>query len=253
MGLASEETLKAVLTALESGGIVIIVDPSSFAGLALASTQTDGTQKTKIVDSSGNSIDATHPVPVTPGTGALWDVSDRAARLLGVVTAASGAALALNSAQTDGTQKAIARGGAKGATTPADVTSTPNGVDHQAMDLAEQFASPAEDNAGSYAGQARFVVEERWTPYPITDVATHDAIISGAGTFGGIVINKATASAVITVYDALTATGTPIATITMPMAILASQIVLKYNVRLTTGLTIVTSVAAQDLTVLARP
>lgn len=36
--------------------------------------------------------------------------------------------------QTDGTQRSIARGGTKGATTPADVTSTAEGADHQAID-----------------------------------------------------------------------------------------------------------------------
>jgi hypothetical protein len=38
--------------------------------------------------------------------------------------------------QTDGTQKSIARGGAKGATTAADVTSTSIDADHQALDVA---------------------------------------------------------------------------------------------------------------------
>lgn len=43
--------------------------------------------------------------------------------------------LALESTQTDGTAKAINRGGAKGATTAADITSTAQGADHQALDI----------------------------------------------------------------------------------------------------------------------
>lgn len=45
-----------------------------------------------------------------------------------------------------GTGKAIIRGGAKGATTASDVTSTANGADHQGCDTSEQFAPAAEDN-----------------------------------------------------------------------------------------------------------
>jgi hypothetical protein len=37
--------------------------------------------------------------------------------------------------QTDGTQKTIVRGGTKGVTTPADITSTTEGADHQALDV----------------------------------------------------------------------------------------------------------------------
>lgn len=44
-------------------------------------------------------------------------------------------ALALDANLTNGTQKAIARGGAKGATTAADVTSTANGADHNGLDV----------------------------------------------------------------------------------------------------------------------
>jgi hypothetical protein len=48
------------------------------------------------------------------------------------------AGAATSAVQTDGTQKAIVRGGAKGATTAADVTSTANGADHQGLDVAVQ-------------------------------------------------------------------------------------------------------------------
>lgn len=58
----------------------------------------------------------------------------------GTVTANAGtnlntSALALDTTLTGGTQKAIARGGAKGATTAADVTSTSIDADHNALDV----------------------------------------------------------------------------------------------------------------------
>lgn len=50
-------------------------------------------------------------------------------------------ALALDATLTGGNTKAINRGGAKGATAAADVTSTANGVDHQGLDVQVQNAS----------------------------------------------------------------------------------------------------------------
>jgi hypothetical protein len=73
---------------------------------------------------SGTFFQATQPVSLATNTP---DVTDRAGRLLGVVTVA---------ALTDGTQKAVARGGAKGTTVAADVTSTPFDANTQAMDVA---------------------------------------------------------------------------------------------------------------------
>ncbi len=81
---------------------------------------------------------------------------------------------------------------------------------------------------------------------------TTTAVKAGAGTLHSIVINKTAATGVITIYDNTSATGTLIGTITMPAAVLASQIVLTYDVSFTTGLTIVTATAAQDITVTYR-
>lgn len=55
----------------------------------------------------------------------------------GTVTANIGTSgsLALDATLTGGSQKAIVRGGAKGATSTADVTSTAEGADHQALDV----------------------------------------------------------------------------------------------------------------------
>lgn len=54
-----------------------------------------------------------------------------------------------------------------------------------------------------------------FTPVEITSKTT-TLVKSGAGLIGGIQVNTAGSSDTITVYDALTATGTPIATITSP-------------------------------------
>jgi hypothetical protein len=68
-------------------------------------------------DGSANVVATDAPLPVT---ASAWPLP------AGAATAA---------AQTDGSQKAIARGAAKGATTAADVTSTAQGSDHQSLDV----------------------------------------------------------------------------------------------------------------------
>lgn len=76
-------------------------------------------------------------------------------------------------------------------------------------------------------------------------------IKSGAGTLARIIINKPVALSVITLYDALSATGTKIATLTNPLNLLQQQTTLEFNLSFDNGLTIVTS-AADDITVVYR-
>lgn len=72
----------------------------------------------------------------------------------------------------------------------------------------------------------------------------------GPGTLHAITINKAVVSAVIAIYDGITAAdGSLIGTITLPATLLASQGTLIYDVAFAEGLTIVTSTGACDLTV----
>ena len=78
---------------------------------------------------------------------------------------------------------------------------------------------------------------------------TTTTVKSGEGILGAIIVNKATADGVITIYDNTAASGTKIATITMPATLLANSAVFTYNVHFKTGLTVVTSGAAQDITV----
>jgi hypothetical protein len=82
---------------------------------------------------SGTFFQATQPV----------SLADNAARVLGVTTISSGTvsatitnAFALDATLTGGTAKSIARGGAKGTTAAADVTSTASGANHNALDVA---------------------------------------------------------------------------------------------------------------------
>ena len=78
---------------------------------------------------------------------------------------------------------------------------------------------------------------------------TTTVVHSTPGKLHAITINEAAANGVITVYDGLDANGTVIATITMPATLLENQKTLVYNINFNKGLTVVTSTAAQDITV----
>ena len=67
------------------------------------------------------------------------------AREGGNLSTLAGKDFATSTKQTDGTQKAICRGGAKGSTTAADVTSTAEGSDHQAVDVQIYHGGAAKD------------------------------------------------------------------------------------------------------------
>lgn len=88
-----------------------------------------------------------------------------------------------------------------------------------------------------------------WKYENITTDTTTD-VNSGEGILHSITINTPIASSVITVYDNTAASGTKIATITLP-ATLVSQgpMTALYDVTYTTGLTIVTGTGASDVTV----
>lgn len=90
--------------------------------------------------------------------------------------------------------------------------------------------------------------------FQITPIAlaapTTTLVFSGKGLLHTITINKPVAAGVITVYDALTATGTPIAIITRAGTLLSdAPVSLLYDAAISTGLCIVTSGAAQDISV----
>lgn len=75
-------------------------------------------------------------------------------RRLVVVGGGSGFGDATAANQTNGTQKSIVRGGAKGSTAAADVTSTSVDANHQALDVTEALPPAYEDEANGVAGTA---------------------------------------------------------------------------------------------------
>lgn len=82
----------------------------------------------------------------------------------------------------------------------------------------------------------------------ITGAAT-TVVKSGAGILRKVVFNKFVALGVATLYDNTAGSGTVLATITLPVALLSSNGSLEYNLNFATGLTVVTSVAF-DMTVI---
>ena len=113
----------------------------------------------------------------------------------------------------------------------------------------EGYAAGFEDNS---VGVAK--VEQQMSYTNITLAAPTTTVVkSGAGFLHALVINTPAATGVITIYDNTAASGTIIGTITQPAALLdgvGKSII--YNVKFTIGLTIVTSTAAQNLTVASR-
>lgn len=78
--------------------------------------------------------------------------------------------------------------------------------------------------------------------------ATTTTVKAGSGILRRVVFNKFVALGIATLYDNTAGSGTVLATITLPVALLASNGSLEYNLNFATGLTIVTSVAF-DMTV----
>lgn len=78
---------------------------------------------------------------------------------------------------------------------------------------------------------------------------TTTVLRSGGGILHTITINKPVANSVITVYDNTAASGTVIATITLPATLLQDCITLTYDAHFTVGLTVVTATGASDITV----
>jgi len=114
----------------------------------LASRLAEATFTARINTLGQKAMAASTPVTFASDQSAL-PVTDNGGSLTvdGTVTANIGTTngLALDATLTDGTQKAIVRGGAKGATTAADVTSTAQGADHQGLDVQIYHGGVAKD------------------------------------------------------------------------------------------------------------
>lgn len=80
----------------------------------------------------------------------------------------------------------------------------------------------------------------------ITGQAT-TVVATGQGILHAITFNKPVATATVTIYDGLDTNGTKIGTVTIPAS--PMPVTLRYDVTYTVGLTIVTGVADEDITI----
>jgi hypothetical protein len=137
------------------------------AGLSLGIQMVSGDRYARVCTSNFNSGTATAFLTATniaqqqtlstqlplslDGSGFLAVHEQGTATVTGSVTANIGTTngLALDATLTGGTQKAIVRGGAKGSTTAADVTSTSTDANHQALDVNVNNTPTVTANAGS--------------------------------------------------------------------------------------------------------
>ena len=183
--------------AISASSLPLPSGASTEATLALIKAKTDNldvllSTRTKPADQQHVIVDTT---PTTAVTGPVTDTQLRATPvpISGTVTANVGTGtqpvsgtvtanvgttngLALDATLTGGTEKAIARGGAKGATTAADVTSTANGADHQGLDVQLQNASVAV--TGTF-WQATQPVSGTVTTTPPANASTNIAQMNG--------------------------------------------------------------------------
>lgn len=214
-GAATETTLSTAATSLGLLDDVVGTTGSAVPTKAYTIGGTDGTNLRALsTTASGALIVGT----MTPGTGA--------GNLGKAIDSAVGG--------TDtGVGALVKRKDSLATLTPADGDYTLPQVDSQGALWVRQSNAPS-------------------TQFSKTNIttATTTTVKSGPGTFGGIIINKAVASGVITIYDNTAASGTLIGTITFGGTLLSDPpIDAIYNASVTTGITIVTS-AAFDLTVL---
>jgi hypothetical protein len=107
-------------TTAASPNSVRLSDGANFVSPSTSGNQTSGAQKTQVVSPAGNALEV--------------DSSGQASIKNPFLDAAL-SSLAKSTQQTDGTQRTIMRGGTKGATTPADVTSSVVDANHQALDV----------------------------------------------------------------------------------------------------------------------
>ena len=108
----------------------------------------------------------------------------------------------------------------------------------------EAYAPGYEDNV---AGVAK--VEMRNSYQNITTLTT-TIVKSGSGLLHTITFNKPVSTGVVAIYDNTAGSGTLIGTITSPTSTVPISVT--YDVTFSTGLTLVSSVAAQDITVSYR-
>ena len=139
-GLAKDATLTNGTQRIESGGATGAAVPAR----ALQVGGSDGTNLRAIKTSATGVVSVDGSAVTQPVSGTFWQATQPVS---GTVTANVGTTngLALDATLTGGTAKAIARGGAKGATAAADLTGTAEGADHQALDVQIYHGGTAKD------------------------------------------------------------------------------------------------------------
>jgi hypothetical protein len=150
------------------------------------------------------------PVSFGSGGGIKVDGSGTDLPITGTVTANIGTinGLALDATLTGGNQKAISRGGAKGSTTAADITSSASGANHQALDIAIY------DSAGNLLGTSGSPIRTDptgSTTQPIS--ATSLPLPSGAATSA----NQTTANTSLASIDSKLTNPLPVSASSLPL------------------------------------
>lgn len=114
-----------------------------------------------------------------PVSGTFWQATQP---ISGTITANIGTSgsLALDATLTGGTAKAINRGGAKGTTTAADITSTASGANHQAVDVAIWDAS---GNQLGLSGAPLRIDPTGTTTQPVSLASVPSHAVTNVGTF----------------------------------------------------------------------
>lgn len=136
-------------TSASSLPVVIASDQVAVAVTGTVTTSPPANASTNLSQVGGSAISEGQKV-MTASLPVVIASDQSAVPVSGTVTANAGtnlntSALALDATLTGGTAKAIARGGAKGATAAADLTSTAEGADHQALDVQIMHGGAAKD------------------------------------------------------------------------------------------------------------
>lgn len=203
--------------------LTLVTKPVKFADNTIGQSNflTDGTNywaATALVDETGAVITSASPVQVVEIVGgSVVSTTNPMPVLLQTLNGA-----ALDATLTGGTQKTITRGGAKGTTTAADVTSTASGANHQPVDVAIYDAS---GNQITSFGGAITSASIGLTSNRVNSTASTNATIlkASAGNIGNIdVFNVAAYDVYLKFYNKASAltvgTDTPIWTIPIKSA-----------------------------------
>lgn len=214
-GAATQTTLAAIagqLPAALDGSGLLKVHEQGTANVSVQNASLPVTQSGTWTVQPGNTANTTpwlttisqagNSAAVTGANALKVDGSAVTQPVSGTVTANIGTSgsLALDATLTGGTQKAINRGGAKGSTTAADITSTASGANHQALDVAIYDGSGNQLGTSSNPLRVGDVPATSRAPVTATSTSTpgsintllmtlngaSQAIISATGDTGGV-------------------------------------------------------------------